>query len=247
MDCRRAIACLLCLLLAPLLHAQDDKTITVAGPAWEDLLEADGSGLYWDLLNKVFTANGYKVTLQEMPWARAEAIVQGGSADAILGEYQVDSTRGKYHFGTWPVDHDEITVLSLKRANHSWMEEKTFADRSVAWVRGYNLSVRLPVKVKLTEVNDVETGIKMLMSERVEFLLDYEWDIDAAIEALKADSAQFDKRKLARIEPLYIGFSPTPKGKALAAHWDLQMKQLHTSGELDALFKEYEYDGYPKP
>ncbi|MBD8525644.1 substrate-binding periplasmic protein [Pseudomarimonas arenosa] len=242
----RLLFCL-CLLISSQLMAQDDKNVVVAGPAWEDLLEADGSGMYWDLLHKVFTAQGYQVTHSEMPWTRAESMVQGGRADAIMGEYNVASTKDKYHFGTWPVDHDEITVLSMKSAKHEWHEEQTFAGKPVAWVRGYNLAVRLPVEVKLTEVNDVETGIKMLQSNRIEFLLDYEWDIDAALENLKADPEPFERHKLARIEPLYVGFAPTDKGKALAEAWDKKMAELHASGELDKLFQEYEYDAYPKP
>lgn len=80
-------------LLALLLGAASAQAAPVPVPLllvseeWTDYTNADGSGLAWDILRRVFEPSGYKVKTRTEPYSRAVGLVQRGEADVWVGSY----------------------------------------------------------------------------------------------------------------------------------------------------------------
>ena len=109
---RTAVLILLFLILGSLLFAQTGKTIKIVTEEWEKCTNADGSGLYFDIIRAVFEPEGVKVSLQLMPYARAVETFQAKKADAVVGTYADevdDAVYPKWHFAA-----DDVSTLILK-------------------------------------------------------------------------------------------------------------------------------------
>ena len=47
------------------------KTINVVAPMWEDYTNADGSGMYWDIIRSIYVNENIKLKTSTVPWNRA--------------------------------------------------------------------------------------------------------------------------------------------------------------------------------
>ena len=77
---RRGLALLLLALLGTFAHAQAAApvpgVIHLASEDWEDYTAADGHGLAWDVLRKVFEPAGVKLDIRTVPYTRSIGLVQ---------------------------------------------------------------------------------------------------------------------------------------------------------------------------
>lgn len=83
----------------------------LASEVWLDYTNADGTGLAWELLRKVFEPVGVKVKTASVPYSRAIGLVKRGEADAWVGSYHEESADNIYP--RWHFDQDHIYALGL--------------------------------------------------------------------------------------------------------------------------------------
>lgn len=85
------------------------RKATFAAPAWEGYTNADGSGLYWDLLKQVYAPYGLDVKFINMPWNRANKLMTAGSmVDGVPGE--IPGVEGKL-YAQLPIDIEYHGVM----------------------------------------------------------------------------------------------------------------------------------------
>ena len=85
------------------------RKVTFAAPAWEGYTNADGSGLYWDLLKQVYAPYGLDVKFINMPWNRANKLMTAGSmVDGVPGE--IPGVEGKL-YAQLPIDIEYHGVM----------------------------------------------------------------------------------------------------------------------------------------
>lgn len=85
--------------------------VRLVSEEWLDYTNADGSGLAWDVLRKVFEPAGVKVRTQGAPYSRAVGLVKRGEADAWVGSYHEENADNLYP--RWHFDMDHIYALGL--------------------------------------------------------------------------------------------------------------------------------------
>ncbi len=235
---KRTAAILSLALSAGLLAAQDLKSIDVASDEWADCTLKDGSGLYFDVMRLVFAPQGSKLAIKIVPFARSVQMLEAGKTDICVGVYQGDVAEGKGIYPKYPMDFDDLTVMMQKAKVADYKDEASLKDKKVAWIVDYAYDKYLSVPVKLTEVSDTASGIKMLQSGRIDYYIETKSTIEPALEKLGVSTKEF-KLDTVKWVRLYLAFAATDRGRALQAIWDKRMPVIYKSGELQKAFDKW--------
>ena len=144
-------ALFMALLVAPFMSpglgsTGDLKTLIVASPAWEGYTHEDGSGLYFELLRKIYQPRGIAVETLIVPWKRAKAKILNDQADCMPAAYLTPED-DRWTYPGYPMDVDYTAAVFLRRKVEAWDGLKTLAGKSVVWPRGYNFQNYLDVNV----------------------------------------------------------------------------------------------------
>lgn len=240
---------LLALLMAaaPWAAAGDSQPgqIRLVSEEWADYTNADGTGVAWDVMRKVFQPAGIEVVPQSAPYSRAIGLVKRGEADAWVGSYKDESEDNLYP--RWHFDVDHIYALGL--ASKSAPTLATIGDYRLAWVRGYAYGKYLPRVREYREIQRREGILPMLEHDRVDFYVDAMTEVDYVI----GQSSQPDRfRRTHVVElPMYLAFARSERGEALRDVFDKRMAELVRSGELKPIFERwkqpYPFDASTKP
>lgn len=234
---RRWLALVFFTLLGTVASAQEaaptPAVIHLASEDWEDYTAADGHGLGWDVLRKVFEPVGVKLDIRTEPYTRSVGLAQRGEVDACVGSYHEEFSDLLYPH--WNFDTDHIYALGL--ASNPAPTPETLGSYRLAWVRGYDYQNYL---LNVKSYNEVirRTGIlSMLTHNRADYYIDAQTEIDYVVGRAK-DSTQFRKTHIAEL-PLYLCFADTPQARTLMALFDKRMEQLVKSGELKPVFEKW--------
>lgn len=217
---------------APVLHP-----LSIVSEEWVDYTNADGTGLAWDVLRKVFEPAGYKVGTRVEPYTRAFGLVQRGEADIWVGSYK-DEADSLYPRWNFDVDH----VYALGLASRPSPDVNLLGQYKLAWVRGYEYQRYLPNIKRYTQVQRRNGILSMLDLARA----DYYIDSLSEIQALLRDSSRQSSYKVTHVAelPLYIGFTDSEKGRRLRVVFDQRMDELAPSGQLREFFAKW-HQPYP--
>lgn len=219
--------------------------IRLVSEEWADYTNADGTGVAWDVMRKVFQPAGIEVVPQSAPYSRAIGLVKRGEADAWVGSYKDESEDNLYP--RWHFDVDHIYALGL--ASKPAPTLATIGDYRLAWVRGYAYGKYLPRVREYREIQRREGILPMLEHDRVDFYVDAMTEVDYVI----GQSSQPDRfRRTHVVElPMYLAFARSERGEALRDVFDKRMAELVRSGELKPIFERwkqpYPFDASTKP
>ncbi|WP_296246672.1 substrate-binding periplasmic protein [Pseudomonas sp. UBA4194] len=211
--------------------------IDLVSEEWEDYTRADGTGLAWDVMRKVFEPAGVKVRTRTEPYIRSVGLVQHGQADAWVGSYQNEANA---LYPRWHYDTDHIYALSL--ASKPTVNFASLGTYRLAWVRGYEFQKYLPDAHTYNEVQRRTGILPMLEHDRADYYIDALTEIDVILRQA-TDASQFKRVHVAEL-PLYLGFNDSPRGRALMAVYDKRMDELVGSGQLREIYKHW---GQPYP
>ncbi|MDU9404090.1 transporter substrate-binding domain-containing protein [Pseudomonas sp. zfem004] len=230
----RTVVLALMLLVAPAAMARDTPAqVRLVSEEWLDYTNADGSGVAWDVLRKVFEPAGVKVVTQSAPYSRAVGLVRRGEADAWVGSYKEENDDNLYP--RWHFDMDHIYALGL--AGKPVPTPDNVGQYRLAWVRGYDYASYLPNVHNFREVQRREGILPMLEHDRVDFYIDAQTEVDYVL-GQSPHPERFRSTHVAEL-PLYLAFTRSEQGKALSALFDKRMAELVRSGELKPIFERW--------
>ena len=208
--------------------------IRLASEAWLDYTNADGTGVAWDVLRKVFEPAGVKVVVSSATYSRAIGLVKRGEADAWVGSYREENSDNLYP--RWNFDSDHIYALSL--IDKPVPTEKSLGEFRLAWVRGYDYQNYLPnISRDFRGVQRRDGILPMLERDRVDFYIDAQTEVEYVL-GQSDHPEKFRSTHVAEL-PLYLAFGKTPQGAALRDLFDKRMDVLVRSGELRPIFQHW--------
>lgn len=210
-----------------------DDEIHLASDLWPEHTEADGSGLGWEILRRVFEPEGIQLKIHIVPYTRSIGLVQRGEADAWVGSYNNEVPGTLYP--RWHYDADQVSALSLNSTPVPSLD--TLGGYRLAWIRGYDYQDYLPNLQHYTEIQRRSGILSMLELGHVDFYIDARTEVDDVLDDA-IDRSRYRVTPLMRL-PLYLGFADTPRGRRLAGIFDQRMAALVASGELRPLFKRW--------
>ncbi len=202
---------------------------------WDKYTNADGTGLYFDILTSVYGKDKYTYTLE--PWKRAQSSFVAGKGDSLLGE----GPEMEYcHYSKWPVDADFYSAFYLKSKISSLPSSTKFNPYKVIWVRGYAIDTIVKGLKPFAEVDNIEQGIKMIIAGRADILIDYEADMKDYLTGKKLVSAE----NIVSSTDISGGFIYLcfRKGDAMNSNvklFDDKMETLFKTGALAKIFAKY--------
>ncbi|WP_236232145.1 substrate-binding periplasmic protein [Pseudomonas juntendi] len=209
------------------------KQIQLVSEEWIDYTNADGTGVAWDVLRKVFELAGVKVVTQSAPYSRAVGLVKRGEADAWVGSYKEEN--GDNLYPRWHFDMDHIYALGL--ASKPVPTSQNVGKYRLAWVRGYDYGSYLPDVHEFREIQRREGILPMLEHDRVDFYIDSQTEVDYVLNQ-SSQPERFRRTHVAEL-PLYLAFARNDQAKALRDLFDKRMAELVRSGELKPIFEHW--------
>ncbi|KFX67574.1 ABC transporter substrate-binding protein [Pseudomonas taeanensis MS-3] len=209
--------------------------ILLASDVWEKDTEADGTGLTWDILRRVFEPAGVELVIQSVPYTRSIGLVRQGEADAWVGSYLHEVDSGVV-YPRWHYDSDQVSALGLSQRPAPTLA--SLASAQLVWLRGYAFQRYLPNLKHYREVRRDSDILRMLQYKRADFYIDAQDEIEKLLEGA-SDSTSFRITPLIS-QPLYLGFADTSRGRALALLYDQRMDVLVKNGSLRPLFTRWQ-------
>ena len=218
-------------------YGQEITTLHILTPAWEDYTNEDGTGLWFEILRKVYEPVGITMTFDIVPWERARQKVIAHEADALLGEYEYDKLlMPRYH-----LDIETGSVVFKK--DLTWDGKESLEGKKVVWLRGYDYhlaSALEGVNFQWHEVDTPAQALKMLKSGRVDFYMDDGDDMDSYMEKNNFDMTLY-RREICYTANLYVAFGKSKRSEKLIKMYDARIPELLESGDLQQLFEKWEF------
>lgn len=123
-----------------------NDTIFFVTEAWEEATNSDGTGIYWEMLRKIYNPKGIKIAFTIVPYERSIKMVQNKKADVAIGSYENEVENVIYP--KWHFDADIVTAFFKSKNIPVWNGEKSMSGKKVVWVRGYAYDEYLKIPVK---------------------------------------------------------------------------------------------------
>lgn len=235
-----------CAFLLPLLSlgvsASQPDSVKICTPEWELYTQKDGTGLYHELWAAVFKPVGIHVDVNYVPFKRcvkrfSNTNIKVNDYDAYAGGYGKEGDIIPH----WHIGADLLTVAYRNGKFEKWIGEAMLQGQRVGWERGFEYDKYgvVNVKVQLKEFSKLKSGIQMLASDRIDFLLDYSTAIEKTVTELGLSSQIVMVPDVMVGPKYYMIFSDTEKGRTLAKIWDERMEQLNKAGKLSKMFRAY--------
>ncbi|WDD98338.1 substrate-binding periplasmic protein [Thalassomonas actiniarum] len=204
------------------------EQISIGADEWQGYTHNDGSGIYFELLKKIYPDD--RLNFKVDSFNRALKKFEQNKLDIIIGVYKEDLARAL--FPNWYLD-TEYPIMAfynpkLLTINHL----NDFKQLTTSWLRGYAFNRYLPPSKNTYLIDDIKLGFKMLANQRIDTFIDYSYNLPDQYQGQLSSFEVLPSRRI------YIAFQRNRHGKKLALQFDQKMAQLRTSGELEKLFSD---------
>ncbi|MGY3919175.1 hypothetical protein [Aeromonas eucrenophila] len=229
----RPLLLLCCLLLAGPIRA---NLIHVYCDDWPGFCQADGHGVYLDIVRAIYEPQGYGIHPHIVPYKRALAVVAQKGGDMAMGVYQGEVPG--VHQPDYPASADDVTVLMLQKWRSEWQGEESLRDRDVLWLRGWAFDKFIPVPMRWYEIDSHDMALQLLAKER------YRYYLTAGVLYPKGEIPSDMTRVFLRWVSTYPIFADTQQGRHLRQLWDPGMIKLLRRGTLAEIYRRnalYDY------
>ncbi|WP_221793156.1 substrate-binding periplasmic protein [Oceanobacter mangrovi] len=216
------------------------KSVKLVAPDWPGLTNADGTGLYWDIVHRVYEPLGITVHTSEAAWNRAmKMVTEYYLYSGIVGE--VLDTREPLVFPQMPLEM--VYLYALARQGFDTPLQQ--AGVRVGWQKGYDLFAADSVPFEIHEFRNPEQAIEMLDKGEIDYVIDSR---EALLDYLKQNQREVSNYRLTRLpdgKGVYVGFYDVPSAKPLIEIYNERIHELKASGELQAIYQQYQAEMPP--
>ncbi len=220
-------------------------TFVAAGdpyPPYGDPNNPDG-GLGLEIIRAAFKTQGHSMTMEYVPWARAESGIKNGSYDILPFTWRTDA-RAKVLLFSNAFSVGYVRFIKRKGDTFEFNGLESLTGKLVGTIRGYGYSDAFGSSnaFQRENGNDLMTNIKKLLRQRIDLTLEDEIVARSIIsfkdpEALK--SIEFAKTPLS-VNPLYITVGmQNPKAQKIIGSFNTGLEIIKANGTYDRIFKKY--------
>ncbi len=231
---------------ATAITAIDITAIDIVTPEWRDQTQADGSGLFFDIVRSIFAPEGIEMRFAIVPWKRAVMDVTNHRADALLDIY-ADNVEPGMLLPRHPIVIEYTAAVFKKGRVSDWRGPKSLDGFRAIWVREYDYHLNSHFKdVNLIwdEFDEYKTAWRVLEGDRVDVYIDALPDVERYIRDFGVDMTPYETRIVGE-NAGYMAFQDTERGRKLAGIHDRRIMELYRSGELKRIFEKWKFR-YPE-
>lgn len=242
MSARRApVGFLFCLLLwgAP----AGARELLVVGAEFGRLYECtpagECAGLGVDVLREFARRHGDTLRFRQYPWARAQAMVEAGQADILLGPYKTPERERRFAFSARPFYQDHMVFYARRGDGAGWNGDyASLRGRRVAavggWVYGRDFD-RARAALQIPETSQLQNGILMLSRGRIDLLATNLRNTEALLPAMNLVGAIAPLKGEIDLQDGYMAFPRLAAWDDLRTAFDRIFGAMIDNGELAAL------------
>lgn len=211
------------------------QPIRVATEHWPGYTSADGQGAYFELLKIVLEPTA-PLHVQLMPFQRSIAAVERQQADVVFAVTAKDSSL--LLRSTQPIDTDRIIAVYRSDGPVKLpLNQPDLNKFRLSWRIGYNYGKVLGLAAPGYETVSAEQGVQLVKNHRLDVFLSEEGDLNTP--AIKALLEQQMTQYPIAVEPIFFGFAPSERGRALKQHWDKAWQQRQHQPALQDFYRRY--------
>jgi polar amino acid transport system substrate-binding protein len=225
------------------------ETFVIATPTWENQVNADGTGLFFDLLHAVYDPLGITLQVSFAPIKRSCKMLQKKEIDASVGFYS-DEVGKKigwdfYQTPKHPIITENFCAVFKKGKNINWRYPESLSNTRVCWIEGYDLKDRIPVSMSYQKAATQKQAWNLLKTDRIDYYVDAASD---SRSAAKQDNIDLNEYQFGSMwtDKMYIPFALTDRGAYFMSVFDLRMAQLHENGQLAQIYSKWNVPLPPK-
>ncbi len=217
-------------LVAGALFARLFEPVPGAGPA------ARPQGLAVDLLDALLLPAGVTPTYELFPWLRAQAMVEQGSAQILVGPYRTREREARMRFSSHAFYEDAMVFYARAGQHDLWRDDfnalRTLQIGAVhGWVYGERFE-QARRHLAVTQVRDLPTALRMLQLGRLDLIAANQRNSEPVLQELGLGGAVvMCQPPFARLRG-HFAFGLDAVGAEWSALVDTGMQRLRASGEL---------------
>ena len=241
-------------LLAVLSACAWSETVTLRAdsyPPFNSDPAGEHPGLMIDLAKAVFTAKGYQVDYQVMPWPKTIEAVRAGTVDGAVAADQAGTPGLAYPTepqGAWKPAFNVMTGSAWKYAGDASLRQVTIGvvqdydygkDPSG---KSYNeIFESNPERIEVFKGNEASLlAIRALFAGKVQVIIEDPRVLKGLAQENKLDAARLATAgESGAGYPLFIGFTPNERGRRLAQELSDGTAALRASGALGKILAIY--------
>lgn len=248
---RKLVSMVVCLffLAGPSLAQEDLTSVLAVGPSWNKFTNEDGTGLYHEILEKVFGLYGIKVEREYMPSVRAYERVEAGMADLMT--CKAYAVKKPLIMSRYPMFANHYHAFFNKERIGEWKGRESLNDKLLVWRYSYYVPSEFEdVRIQFKELTSAKQALGMVLLGRADFYVD---DINFIKDSISTSRIPFNP---AHYDIQTVGtrsyhpvFHDSKRGKEIMDLYDRGMEKLHKSGQLKSIFDKWgfeypDYDSY---
>ena len=213
------------------------------GRLYECTPAGDCAGLAVDLLREFARRRGDTLRFRSYPWPRAQAMVEAGQADILVGPYRTPEREFRFAFAARPFYRDHMVFYARRGDATGWNGDyASLAGRRVAavggWVYGRDFDVARRA-LAIPETSQLRNGILMLARGHIDLLATNLRNTETLLPALGLAGAVAPLPAEIELQDGYMAFPRQARWDALRASFDGVFAAMQASGEFAALARRY--------
>ncbi|SEK77061.1 polar amino acid transport system substrate-binding protein [Roseateles sp. YR242] len=229
--------------LAGAAQAAAGRPVSVVGTHFSRLFEAGAAagdrtrprGLAVDILDAILLPAGFAPTYELYPWLRAQAMIEHGPANILVGPYRTPERERRLRFSRQPFYEDSLVFYARQGEQALWRNDfATLRALQVGAVQGWVYGDRFDqarTRLKLTLVRDLATALRMLQLGRLDLIAANQRNSEPVIHELGlADHVQLCSPPFAHLRG-HFAFNDH-HGTPWQTLVDAGMQRLRANGEL---------------
>lgn len=218
--------------------------IVSTSPSWQGFTQKDGTGLYHEILNTIFSSQKITVTHKYSNAKRGIYLVQKGMADLYVCKTDLKGQSGLI-LARSPMYEGRFYAIFKKETVSNWDGMKSLEHQRVIWRRGYYTPDEFTVSFKILETDSGTAALDQVLLDRGDFYID---DLNLIKESLAQSRMDFDPKTLA-IQPVgkrryFPVFRDCPRGRKIMALYEAGIQELAQKGRLKEIFEKWHHP-YP--
>ncbi|APW41851.1 hypothetical protein RS694_04365 [Rhodoferax saidenbachensis] len=240
----RTAVCLLGVLTACALQAKEVLVVgTTFARIFEQTEQGEFVGLGVELVRTIARQQGLSIKFGIYPWARAQDMVANGGADVLVGPYKTPAREQRFLFADQPFYQDNMVFYKLAGSKAGWdgSYESLKGKRLVAvlgWAYGQPFDQER-VNLGVTNAHTVESGLSMLLNDRMDFFVANERNTTAGMAALGKQENFAVVAPIIGTEVGYFAFTKDADHETLRQAFNAGMSKLIASGEYAVMARRY--------
>lgn len=219
--------------------------------SWEGITNKDGTGLYHEIIKRIFTKENIYLEVSYLPVKRALMNVSSGAADMTGASNKADPGQVR---ATHPIWISQSSAMFDKTHLSFWKGYETIKRFENRTVSSYGMGRHIGANIH--EVSTRNQALQMLLDGRMDYYADDKETLTSLLrgnteiigfEEHQADaSVDFDRSKYVirtiAENTAYMVFSNTERGRRYRDIFDKGFYALFQSGELRKLYKKWDLE-----